>query len=386
MRTLLTAVLAAGVVAGLGSAAPTKPDLVLGVEWRAGGGQLAWRSATTLRPQEPVINVGGASLDLVARSPDGTLAALTRTDGQLRLLRLRPLRSVGTLQTGGTHIPAAFWPTAGRLVGVAGGDEPAVVVVDVAARRVSARRRLPGVLYGAAAARQRLVALLAPESSIGPARLAVVAADGSFSTVALPGVSAGFEPDPDVAGAGRMASPGLALSPSGARAAVVGLETLLLVDLETLEVSRTPTRTLARVTKLVEGWSRSAVWAGAGGIAVVARTNAYDGTRPILTSSGVRLHRVGSSAPRLLDATATGATRAGDTLLAFGGNALRGYTLAGTLRFELLLGADTGYVQVAGRYAYVGSGNGTRFTVVDVVTGRLVANARTVKPTVVFSP
>ena len=51
MRTLLTAVLAAGVVAGLGSAAPAKPDLVLGVEWRAGGGQLAWRSATTLRPQ-----------------------------------------------------------------------------------------------------------------------------------------------------------------------------------------------------------------------------------------------------------------------------------------------------------------------------------------------
>ena len=91
-----------------------------------------------------------------------------------------------------------------------------------------------------------------------------------------------------------MASPGLALSPAGARAAVVGLDTLLLVDLETLEVSRTPTRTLARVTKLVEGWSRSAVWAGAGGIAVVARTNAYDGTRPILTSSGVRLHRVGS--------------------------------------------------------------------------------------------
>ena len=33
-----------------------------------------------------------------------------------------------------------------------------------------------------------------------------------------------------------MASPALALSPSGARAAVVGLDTLLLVDLETLAV------------------------------------------------------------------------------------------------------------------------------------------------------
>ena len=41
--------------------------------------------------------------------------------------------------------------------------------------------------------------------------------------------------------------------------------------------------------------------------------------------------------------------------------AARGFALDGTLRYELLAGADTGYVQVAGRYAYVGSGNSTRF-------------------------
>ena len=262
MRTLLTAVLTAGVLAGLGAAAPAQPDLVLGVEWRGGGGQLAWRSATSLRPQGRVIDVGGASIDLAARSPDGALAAITRSDGQLRILRLRPLRSLWTLQTGGAHVPAAFWPSPGRLVAVAAGNEPAVVVVDVATRRVIARHPLPGTLYGAAATRQRLVALLAPESSIGPARLAVVAADGSFATVALPGVNAGFEPDPDVDGTGRMASPALALSPSGARAAVVGLDTLLLVDLETLAVTRAPTRSLARAAKRVEGWSRSAVFAG----------------------------------------------------------------------------------------------------------------------------
>ena len=385
MRTLLTAVLTAGVLAGLGAAAPAQPDLVLGVEWRGGGGQLAWRSATSLRPQGRVIDVGGASIDLAARSPDGALAAITRSDGQLRILRLRPLRSLWTLQTGGAHVPAAFWPSPNRLVAVAAGNEPAVVVVDVATRRVIARHPLPGTLYGAAATRQRLVALLAPESSIGPARLAVVAADGSFATVALPGVNAGFEPDPDVAGTGRMASPALALSPSGARAAVVGLDTLLLVDLETLAVTRAPTRSLARAAKRVEGWSRSAVFAGGDEIAVIARTNSFEGTRPVLTTSGVRLHPLGASAPRVLDATATGATRVGDTLLTYGGDALRGYTLAGKLRFELLAGADTGYVQVAGRYAYVGSSNSTRFTVVDVSTGRVVGSARTVKPTVVLA-
>ena len=78
-------------------------------------------------PAGQVINVGGASLDLVAARPTGRSPRYPH-DGQLRLLRLRPLRSVGTLQTGGQHIPAAFWPTAGRLVAVAGGDEPAVVV------------------------------------------------------------------------------------------------------------------------------------------------------------------------------------------------------------------------------------------------------------------
>ena len=68
----------------------------------------------------------------------------------------------------------------------------------------------------------------------------------------------------------------------------------------------------------------------------------------------------------MLDAKAAGLTRAGSTLLVHGDGPLRGFALDGTLRFELLAGEDTGYVQVAGRYAYVGSGNSTRFAIVDV--------------------
>jgi hypothetical protein len=37
-------------------------------------------------------------------------------------------------------------------------------------------------------------------------------------------------------------------------------------------------------------------------------------------------------------------------------------------------------------YAYVGSGNSTRFAVVDIRTGRVVGLARTTKPTVVLAP
>lgn len=66
----------------------------------------------------------------------------------------------------------------------------------------------------------------------------------------------------------------------------------------------------------------------------------------------------------------------GNTLLAFGGIALRGYRLDGALRFELLRRRDTAYVQTAGRWAYFGTDNSTRFIVVDVRAGRVVGTTR----------
>jgi hypothetical protein len=388
MKRLGTALLVAAVLGTVATAAPARPDLVLGIEWSAGGGggQLAWRSATTLKPTGSQIDVGGASIALRAVSPDGAFAALTRTDGQLRIVRLRPLRSAGTLGLGGKYVAAAVWPVPNRLVAVAGGETPAVVVVDTRARRVLSRRSLTGELYGAVAAGKRLLALLAPKRAIGQAQLAVVEGDGSVRTIALPGVTAGFAPPLEPEGTGRMASPGLAVDPEGGRVAVVGLDTLLIVDLETLELQRAATRALARVGKRIEGWSRGAIWLRGDSLAVVARTNSYEGDRPVWTTSGVKLHVLDSPATRVLDETATSATRVGDTLLAFGGTALRGYALDGTLRFELLAGQDTGYVQTAGRYAYVGTGNSTRFVVVDVRAGRVVGNARMSKPTVVLAP
>lgn len=386
MKRLITALLFAAMLGSVASASPARPDLVLGIEWSAGGGggQLAWRSAKTLRPQGPVIDVGGASIALRALSPDRSFAALTRSDGQLRVIGLRPLRSVGTLATGGKHVAAAVWTERDRLVAVTGGETPAVLLVDTRARRVLSRRNLDGELYGGVAGGKRLVALLAPARTIGQARLAVVEGDGSVRTLALPGVTAGFAPAPEAEGTGRMASPGVAVSPDGTRAAVVGLDVFLVVDLETLAVTRAETRALARVSKRVEGWSRGVVWLGDDRVAVVSRTNSFEGDQPVWTTSGVRLHLLGSPAVRALDETATGMTRAADTLLAYGGSALRGYGLDGTLRFELLAGRDTGYVQAAGRFAYVGTGNSTRFVVVDVRAGRVVGTVRMQKPTVVL--
>ena len=221
MKRVLTALLLASLLAGVAGAAPARPDLVLGIEWRAGGGQLAWRSATTLRPTGPAINVGGASIGLAAISPERRLAALGRSDGQLRIIELRPLRSVWTLPLG-RHIAATVWVTPERLVAVTGGDAPAIVVVDTVARRVTSRRELDGELRNAVAGGRRVVGILTPARKIGVARLAIVEADGSLRTIPLPDVTAGVAPAATPEGVGQHASPGLAVNAAGSRAAVAG--------------------------------------------------------------------------------------------------------------------------------------------------------------------
>jgi hypothetical protein len=125
---------------------------------------------------------------------------------------------------------------------------------------------------------------------------------------------------------------------------------------------------VARDTIAVSGWSDS--W--------------DDGVRKHATA-GARLVSPVTGATRVLDAEAEGVRLAGSTLLAYGGDALRGYRSAdGRLRFELLEGHDTGYVQTAGRYAYVGSENATRYRVVDTRAGRVVRNVKVRKQLVIL--
>ena len=373
-RLASTLLVAAALVSVAGAAAPER---VLAVEWQAGGGQLRWVSATTLQPVGgAVVNVGGAPVDVTAVSPDGSLAALGGGGrGRLRLLDLERLRSRGVMWLAEhASVAAGLWPAPDRLVVLTFGLPPEVVVVDPAARRVVERHKLPGIVKSVAKTRDRLLALLAPVNSIGAASLAVVAADGSARTVALPGIRAGFAPPRSRETPGRQASPGVAASPDGSRAAVVGLDRLVLVDLETLAVQTRPLaiRTTARRLKVVEGWGRGAVWVARDTIAVSGWSDSWDGGVRKHATAGVRLVNPLTSATRLLDAKAEGVRLTGSTLLAFGGDVLRGYRLDGQLRFELLQGHDTGYVQTAGRYAYIGSDNSTRFAVVDTRLGRVV--------------
>ena len=383
MRRLLTGLLLAAALAGTATAA--QPGRVLAVEWQAGGGKLRWVSPTTLRPVGPaVLNVGGAPADIAAVSPDGAVAAIGGGDkGRLRFVRLATLRQEGLLWLGEGSVFKGVWTSPRRLVVLLGGNPPEVVVIDPTARRLLHRQKLAGVAMGAVRAGDRLLTLLAPRNRIGPAQLAVIGGDGSARTVTLPGITAGTTSPATPSGVVKFASPGLAAR--GARAVVVGPESLVDVDLDTFATreQRLDTRTTARSLKVIEGWGRSAVWLESGTIAYTGWSIDEAHQR---TTTGVRVAVVGTGATRLLDAGASSIARAGSTLLVHGDGPLRGFRLDGTLRYELLGGTDTGYVQVAGNYVYVGSGNSTRFAVVDIRSGRIVGLARTAKPTVVLVP
>ena len=383
MRRLLTGLVLAAVLAG--TAAAAQPARVLAVEWEGGGGKLRWVSPTTLRPAGPaVLNVGGAPANVVAVSPDGKFAALGGgTNGRLRIVRLAGLRQTGFVWLGGESVLAASWSTPDRLVAVTGSSPAGAVVVDLSDRTVVRRVSLDGTALAAVRAGNRLVTLLAPLEGVGPARLAIVDTRGGLRTVSLAPIEAGFSPPDSPDTAGRYASP--ALATDGTRALVLAVDRFTIVDLTSLKVRshRLPIRGTARSAKLSRGWGRSAVWLRGNTVAFTGSHSRPDGPP---TYIGVHVLDVATGSTRMLDAAALNLARAGSTLLTYGRDEFRGYGLDGTHRYTLLEGTDTGYVQVAGRWAYVGVANSTRFTIVDVVRGRVAGQARSAKPVTVLAP
>lgn len=386
LRIVIAAAGAALLLAGLAAGAAPRPT-VLGVSWE-GNGMLARLDARTLRPVGRRVDIGRPPVGIAARSPNGRTMALRHGSiPELRFVDLRTMRQTGRLRLGSSGwVPAAIWPSAARLVALRGGETAEVVVVDPSARRVVSRQALDGELTGTVSAGARLLALLAPRGAVGQARLAVVAASGSVRIVALPGVAAGFAPPPDPEGVGRQASPGVAADPTGRRGVVVTPETLLTVDLESLEVTSLKhlERRPARASKRIEGWGRRVLWLQGDTVAIAGWNLSSTETRVTSTPTGATLFELGTGTQRELDPGASGVAKIGETLIAYGGSALRGYRPDGTLRFELLRGQDTGYVQTSGRWAYAGSENSTRFTVVDVRAGAVAGTARTPYPTIVL--
>jgi hypothetical protein len=291
---------------------------VLGVVWRGAAGaesaELGWLDALSLRPRPGRRLSLGRHGAVWGVAPDGSLAVFgdggDRDDGSVLVVDPRRLRRVGTVRLGRSwQSPfAASWLGRSRVllagVGVTGGPEgdlatAVVSVVDLAAGRVVARRRIVGEPLAAGRLPDGLVLLLGGAGSVGPARLVVVDGDGGVRTVRLPAIAAGFLVPQDrgpAVGAVRW-QPGLAVDPAGRRAFVVGREAPVAeVDLRGLRVrwhwlDRRP-GLLGRLAgwllpaaeaKSVHGPVRRAAWLGGGLLAVWG----HDDSEPVVRGSVV---------------------------------------------------------------------------------------------------
>ena len=316
------------------------------------------------------------------------------------------MRRLGIVDTGGNAlISVTFWPQEQRLYAVVtrltrkedgtyARQPPALVAVDPTTRAVVGERSLDGWVYGFAHADGVLVLLLGPESGIGPARLAVVGADGSVRTVGLDGVRVGTDAfdESTPAAVRHYAQPGLAVVPDGSEAFVASPSGIAAVDLRTLALSyHGIVRGHRRLQKgSPEGSLRTVRWVQ-GGVLVVSGRDDHSSVdaegrvvyqpRPV----GVELVSTRDWSAKMVDATGEGVSIGADAMLVtpwtwdssrqrYLGNGATIYGLNGVKRAHVL-GKRQVYGIVVGQRAFV-AGDTPSYSIVSTKTGKILRTVR----------
>lgn len=399
MRRLLVIVpVLLALSAGAQASAPTSARLsvaagmqpVLATSGSGPTSRLFFADPVSLRP------LGRKSLRLgfnwggFARSPDGSLLALSRNDGpEVRFVRLPRLRSAGAMKFSGEVVDPVAWPSARLLLALLSSPTRALAI-DPISRRVLWERAIDGVVLSVESSASGLVCLVAPEGGTGPARIEAIGADGSIRSIVLERVLAGSHHDETsdaFLGEGRW--PGLAVDEIGNRAYIVGAgEPIAQVDLSSMSVtyhggSRTP-------AKFLNGPQRTATWLGNGLLAVTgtdprAWTDAQGREQETVTPAGLIVVDTRTWSQRMLQPDATTVVTAGASLLAFGagwdsstdtrsGSGLTVYGLDGTPRLHLF-GRTSVDAWTQGGLAYVSlHDRDGHMVVVDVDGGRILSS------------
>ena len=387
---------------------------VLGFLWDDERTSLARLDRRTLRPLAGrTVEVPGSGAH--AFSPDGRTLAIGRgeTPG-LQLVDVGALRPLGKGLTlpGAGYVGEILWADRERLVALVAGEDSELVTIDARERRIVSSRPLDGIVVASDTKAGRLALLLGPVGSIGPARLALVEADGTIDTVPLPEIRAGFEQieDAEEGYTARERTPGLALSPDGARAVVVSAGgTVAEVDVAAERVFyhelAQPVSLLGRVrnwlepeaeAKVIEGPSRFARWFGEHHVAVTGLDyHGVEDSETRATPAGLRLIDTRTWSIRTLAEQATGIVVKHGLLLAFGGPyaegprgrgiGLRAYGPGGEERFHAFGDVLIGSVETAWPYGYV-SNDARSFMVLDLRSGRVVERRKTAVETAIIGP
>jgi hypothetical protein len=366
------------------------PENVLGLGRSGRTDFLVRLDGESLRPMSKRLVLGGHA-SAWAFSPDGKRLAVgvDRALG-LRLVDVRRLKRIGRIETLNGNIFRLAWLAPRRIVGV---EEIGLFVVDPVAGRRMRSPRIVGDIFGFQQAGSVVALVVAPSGEVGPARLAVVGAEGNIRTVTLEGIRAGATIDQDSM-RGESRHPGLAVDPAG-RAFVVGAlgEPVAEVSLATLAVTYhrpEPRRSLAtRLHDWIEaeaeakmplvGSRRTAHWLGDGRIAVWGYDSAPVAADRVASAPvGLSIIDTRDWTVETVDARATQVACAAGLLLSVGeGAGLTAYTPEGGRRYHLF-GEDNVEVRATfGSRAFVVPGRAP-MRVVDVLTGQVVGTRRSV--------
>ena len=344
-------------------------------------------------------------------SPDGkTLLLGGGEDARIDLVDIARMRVRGSIDLGRRgYVATLAWRGDGTVLAAVESRESAFAVVDLQARRVVETRPVEGTLLAARPVPAGILALVAPRDRIAPVELVIFGPKGTAS-VTLDEITGGWENE----GKGedvrmRQRLPGLAVDPPGRRALVVSAgRTVADVRLGDLRVTyRTlsePVSLLGRLrnwleppaeAKSIEGPQRAAHWIGSDLVAVAGvdyDARGDEGTNePPAKPVGLALVDTGAWQVRTVNEKVGEMLVAGRALLALewwcaGDEASFGvaaYDATGKKRFRLC--RPTGFdVQAIGRYAYLGFEDNKRFEVVDLATGRIVAEPVSEKTITLF--
>jgi hypothetical protein len=339
-------------------------------------------------------------------SPDRSKLVLAQGDVGDALLLVDPgkMKRLGFVGLGGrANVRATFWPEERRLYAVVtrvtreadgtfSSQPTSLLGIDPETRTVTSERSLDGYVRGTAHGPGILAIMLGAETGIGPARLAVVGADGGIRTVDLAAVqvgSDGFGED-GPAEIAHYAQPGLVVGGTGREAYVVSPGQIAAVDLETLRVSfhpfAAPQRRLQRVEKgALDGTYRFAHWTSAGllvsGHDDHASVDAKGTVRVEPRTVGLQLVDTASWSARMIDPTASGASIGVDAMLVtpwrwspklqryLGGGATI-YSLTGARRAHVF-GTRMVFGIAVGRRAFIGR-DSSAYSIVSTTTGRIL--------------
>ena len=387
-----------GASTGTATETPASGEPVLASRSDGTRNHVFWADPLTLEPVDARFATIPFFLGVAELSPDGSLLAVGGSErSTIQLVDVERMQTLEAIELeSGQFIERLNWVRPDLLLASLGGLPSGVAAVDPTTGGVRFEDALPGVTLNSVSAPDALVFLLGPAEGIAPARVARF--DGAtIDSVKVGEIPAGYETEGDTEDdfRTRQQIPGLAVDPDGARALVVPAGNRVAeIDLAALEVAyhdlAEPISLVDRLrnwlepaaeAKLIEGPGRTAVWLPNGLVAVSGVDYSTEGDVISADPAGLSL----------IDPSDWSVSRASEMpgWVTFRDGALLGsgweegvdrqmlevFDPDGALRFGLDR-SGTDLSQTAGGRLYAASHDGARYEIVDLNTGKTVAEAQ----------